>query len=178
MHTTNFLLFPSLDSEGPKHLLQILVRLAGIEPTTPWFVAKYSIQLSYSRLRSRIISHEFRFGKLTFCSTFRGETGVSGSFLRSILCKEAALYAGVSGLSSVAKQFLSSPTYCLLDIITSFMKRISLIMNGNWIFMPRCSIIHLSPLFSSKKIEFRPAELRAFFFAALGVALPILISRH
>jgi hypothetical protein len=29
--------------------LDILVRLAGIEPTTPWFVAKYSIQLSYSR---------------------------------------------------------------------------------------------------------------------------------
>ncbi len=27
----------------------IMVRLAGIEPTTPWFVAKYSIQLSYSR---------------------------------------------------------------------------------------------------------------------------------
>jgi transcription elongation factor GreB len=26
-----------------------VVRLAGIEPTTPWFVAKYSIQLSYSR---------------------------------------------------------------------------------------------------------------------------------
>ena len=32
------------------HLIfEILVRLAGIEPTTPWFVAKYSIQLSYSR---------------------------------------------------------------------------------------------------------------------------------
>ncbi len=29
--------------------LSFLVRLAGIEPTTPWFVAKYSIQLSYSR---------------------------------------------------------------------------------------------------------------------------------
>ena len=29
--------------------LRFLVRLAGIEPTTPWFVAKYSIQLSYSR---------------------------------------------------------------------------------------------------------------------------------
>src|SRR5450830_2115135 len=28
-----------------------MVRLAGIEPTTPWFVAKYSIQLSYSRER-------------------------------------------------------------------------------------------------------------------------------
>jgi len=30
-----------------------LVRLAGIEPTTPWFVAKYSIQLSYSRIANR-----------------------------------------------------------------------------------------------------------------------------
>jgi hypothetical protein len=29
-----------------------LVRLAGFEPTTPWFVAKYSIQLSYSRSRT------------------------------------------------------------------------------------------------------------------------------
>ncbi len=28
----------------------LLVRLAGFEPTTPWFVAKYSIQLSYSRM--------------------------------------------------------------------------------------------------------------------------------
>ena len=26
-----------------------VARLAGFEPTTPWFVAKYSIQLSYSR---------------------------------------------------------------------------------------------------------------------------------
>uniref|UniRef100_E6PNX5 Uncharacterized protein n=1 Tax=mine drainage metagenome TaxID=410659 RepID=E6PNX5_9ZZZZ len=26
-----------------------LVRPAGFEPTTPWFVAKYSIQLSYGR---------------------------------------------------------------------------------------------------------------------------------
>jgi hypothetical protein len=30
------------------------VRLAGIEPTTPWFVAKYSIQLSYSRARQAL----------------------------------------------------------------------------------------------------------------------------
>jgi hypothetical protein len=34
----------------------ILVRLAGIEPTTPWFVAKYSIQLSYSRDKKEYIS--------------------------------------------------------------------------------------------------------------------------
>jgi len=33
-----------------------LVRLAGIEPTTPWFVAKYSIQLSYSRIMPVIIA--------------------------------------------------------------------------------------------------------------------------
>ena len=36
----------------------ILVRLAGIEPTTPWFVAKYSIQLSYSRFKeTRLYQH-------------------------------------------------------------------------------------------------------------------------
>jgi hypothetical protein len=37
--------------KGPsdwKALLKV-VRLAGFEPTTPWFVAKYSIHLSYSR---------------------------------------------------------------------------------------------------------------------------------
>ena len=32
-----------------------LARLAGFEPTTPWFVAKYSIQLSYRR-EGRIIA--------------------------------------------------------------------------------------------------------------------------
>ncbi len=36
-----------------------VVRLAGIEPTTPWFVAKYSIQLSYSR-SACIVSAGFR----------------------------------------------------------------------------------------------------------------------
>ena len=34
------------DSRKP---LICMARLAGFEPTTPWFVAKYSIQLSYSR---------------------------------------------------------------------------------------------------------------------------------
>ena len=45
-----------------------LVRLAGIEPTTPWFVAKYSIQLSYSRERNELYStfaksKQFSYGK-------------------------------------------------------------------------------------------------------------------
>jgi hypothetical protein len=34
---------------GPSVMNCVLARLAGFEPTTPWFVAKYSIQLSYSR---------------------------------------------------------------------------------------------------------------------------------
>ena len=32
-----------------------MARLAGFEPTTLWFVARYSIQLSYSRAFSRIV---------------------------------------------------------------------------------------------------------------------------
>lgn len=32
-------------------LLTLVARQAGIEPTTPWFVARYSIQLSYWRNR-------------------------------------------------------------------------------------------------------------------------------
>ena len=39
-----------------------MVRLAGIEPTTPWFVAKYSIQLSYSRERQNYSTHSINFG--------------------------------------------------------------------------------------------------------------------
>ena len=31
-----------------------MARPAGFEPTTPWFVAKYSIQLSYGRIRKII----------------------------------------------------------------------------------------------------------------------------
>jgi hypothetical protein len=33
-----------------------MARLAGFEPTTPWFVAKYSIQLSYSRAAAQYSS--------------------------------------------------------------------------------------------------------------------------
>jgi hypothetical protein len=41
----------SLDARTSRLLIPLVkvARLAGFEPTTPWFVAKYSIQLSYSR---------------------------------------------------------------------------------------------------------------------------------
>ena len=36
-----------------------LARPAGFEPTTPWFVAKYSIQLSYGRCKKKTIARFF-----------------------------------------------------------------------------------------------------------------------
>ena len=44
----------------------IMVRLAGIEPTTPWFVAKYSIQLSYSRVKRNYSTGYWRNGSPLF----------------------------------------------------------------------------------------------------------------
>ena len=44
-----------------------LVRLAGIEPTTPWFVAKYSIQLSYSREEPELY-RDFQILQMFFCA--------------------------------------------------------------------------------------------------------------
>ncbi|MDB5852793.1 MAG: hypothetical protein JWR22_834, partial [Herminiimonas sp.] len=49
----------------------MLVRLAGIEPTTPWFVAKYSIQLSYSRVKRNYSITSTHFGSGGFSELFQ-----------------------------------------------------------------------------------------------------------
>ena len=55
-----------------------MVRLAGIEPTTPWFVAKYSIQLSYSRKNRKFLIYKMvgaaGFELATLCSQSRCAT--------------------------------------------------------------------------------------------------------
>ena len=48
---------PTRERKGPASLQapEKVARPAGFEPTTPWFVAKYSIQLSYGRVEARIV---------------------------------------------------------------------------------------------------------------------------
>ena len=66
-----------------------LARPAGIEPTTPWFVAKYSIQLSYGRERrnySRAISE-------TEAPAQKFPTGMQGAGIVQCANGQAALTA-------------------------------------------------------------------------------------
>ena len=35
-----------------------MVRVGGVEPPTAWFVARYSIQLSYTRINWVLVKHE------------------------------------------------------------------------------------------------------------------------
>ena len=74
---------PESELSGFFSLLLILVRLAGIEPTTPWFVAKYSIQLSYSRKTST--TSPIRHGGKTFYNK------TSQSLIFSILVRLAGI---------------------------------------------------------------------------------------
>ena len=54
-----------------------MVRLAGIEPTTPWFVAKYSIQLSYSRVKRNYSTGYLWNGSPLFAFFIRTYSGVA-----------------------------------------------------------------------------------------------------
>src|SRR5438552_9752297 len=49
--------------------LEYVARPAGFEPTTPWFVARYSIQLSYGREARHYISRCRAESRLRACGT-------------------------------------------------------------------------------------------------------------
>ena len=66
-YLTNWLRKAKGATSFERNPLIMLVRLAGIEPTTPWFVAKYSIQLSYSREKQN-----YSMGAIDFGSPIRG----------------------------------------------------------------------------------------------------------
>ena len=65
------------------------MRLAGIEPTTPWFVAKYSIQLSYSR----ILAERVGFEPTVVLPLRLISSQVHSTTLPPLLCAEAAILA-------------------------------------------------------------------------------------
>src|ERR1700710_2345149 len=77
--TARKLAFPSCVSRT-----EILVRLAGIEPTTPWFVAKYSIHLSYSREALHYSTVRRR------VDLFRGGRQPPPARLRARICSDCA----------------------------------------------------------------------------------------
>ena len=79
-----------------------MVRLAGIEPTTPWFVAKYSIQLSYSR-PSRYYSSDISQGE--------------GLIFRN-MTKASVRFESVSGKSFMFR-FLLAVAACFLFSLAS-----------------------------------------------------------
>ena len=45
-----------------------MARSEGFEPSTAWFVARYSIQLSYERAVFDIEHYQYQVSDLTFCS--------------------------------------------------------------------------------------------------------------
>jgi hypothetical protein len=51
----------------------------------------------------------------------------------------------------------------------------SAIININWTYIPRRSILHLSPLFSSKEIDLARSRSGLFFYFGVGTDTALVI---
>ena len=91
------------------------MRLAGIEPTTPWFVAKYSIQLSYSRVKRNYSITLPEFGSPRFLLKIqveiRGITPRFGTSKKLFILKLLEVVSKKLMLQSIHLRFLGGKPY-------------------------------------------------------------------
>ncbi len=104
LHTTHCIPLASASRPSFKNL----ARPAGFEPTTPWFVARYSIQLSYGRvskqaLNNSVVSKTAQVARVCHAMPWRQNSDMrsrAGRFVQALctcVCNEGSIYAGACG---------------------------------------------------------------------------------